>query len=595
MCGIVACARSGEAIDFLLSGLGRLEYRGYDSAGVALADSSSGALHLRRVVGRVDALRRRVAGEGLPAGSCRGIGHTRWATHGAVTEANAHPHHDCGANVAVVHNGIIENADELRAKLEALGHRFASDVDTEVIPHLIEEARTHGNDLAAAVRVAVSKLEGSWALAVLASGSDQLVVAANRSPLVIAKADDGWYVASDVAAVLERSREVRVLADGDVVAIDRVAHWTDAAGREVPPRPVLRADWRISDVELGTFRDFMEKEIAEQPTVAARLLDRLLPLAGGSELWHRLGLPPFERVRLVACGTSLHAAAITRRVLGSVGRFPTELVVASEHDGVLEPGTLTVAFSQSGETADVLAAVRRYGGPVLAVTNTPHSSLARMADATIDCMAGPEVGVAASKTFTTQVLAGSVFAIAAARAAGSAGDADAESLLETLAAVPGGLQRAHELSRPVAEAVADLVTPAPGFLFVSRGAGLPYAAEGALKLKELTYRWAEAYPAGELKHGPIALIDPGTPVFLIEAGHAAKLESNVAEMRARGAKVLRVGSSEEATFPVVVGAGSPWGPLESVVALQHVARALAIRLGRDVDKPRNLAKSVTVE
>src|SRR6266545_5639557 len=537
MCGIVACARSGEAIDFLLSGLGRLEYRGYDSAGVALADSSSGALHLRRVVGRVDALRRRVAGEGLPAGSCRGIGHTRWATHGAVTEANAHPHHDCGANVAVVHNGIVENAEELRAKLEALGHRFASDVDTEVIPHLIEEARTHGNDLAAAVRVAVSQLEGSWALAVLAGGSDQLVVAANRSPLVIAKADDGWYVASDVAAVLERSREVRALADGDVVAIDRVARWTDAAGREVPPRPVLRADWRISDVELGTFRD---------------------------------------------------AAAITRRVLGSVGRFPTELVVASEHDGVLEPGTLTVAFSQSGETADVLAAVRRYGGPVLAVTNTPHSSLARMADATIDCMAGPEVGVAASKTFTTQVLAGSVFAIAAARAAGRAGDADAESLLETLAAVPGGLQRAHELSRPVAEVVADLVTPAPGFLFVSRGAGLPYAAEGALKLKELTYRWAEAYPAGELKHGPIALIDPGTPVFLIEGGHAAKLESNVAEMRARGAKVLRVGSSEEATFPVVGAAGSPWGPLESVVALQHVARALAIRLGRDVDKPRNL-------
>ena len=594
MCGIVACYRSSEAIDFLLAGLGRLEYRGYDSAGVALADRSTGALHLRRVVGRVESLRQRVAGEAVPPGSGLGIGHTRWATHGAVTEANAHPHHDCEGDIAVVHNGIIENAEELRAKLEMQGHRFASDVDSEVIAHLIEEACTQGNSLAVAVRTATNQLEGSWALAVLARGSDRLVIAANRSPLVLAKADDGWYAASDVGALLERSREIRVLVDGDVVEVNHVSSWTDAGGRPVPPRPTLRADWTVSDVELGPFRDFMEKEIHEQPTVAARLLDHLLPLAADGELWRRLDLPSFERVRLVACGTSLHAAAITARVLRSVGRFPTELVVASEHEEALQPGVLTLAFSQSGETADVLAAVRRYGGPMLAITNTPHSSLARLADAMIDCMAGPEIGVAASKTFTAQVLAGAVVAIGAASAAGRVSKVDTQSLLGTLAGMPDRLERAHHLSAPIAQVVAELVAEASGFLLVSRGSGLPYAAEGALKLKELTYRWAEAYPAGELKHGPIALLDRGTPVFVLEGGDAAKLEANVAEMRARGARVLRIGWGEEGMFPVACVPG-PWGPLEAVIALQHVARALAIRLGRDVDKPRNLAKSVTVE
>ena len=242
----------------------------------------------------------------------------------------------------------------------------------------------------------------------------------------------------------------------------------------------------------------------------------------------------------------------------------------------------------------MLAAVRRYGGPVLAITNTPHSSLARLADAMIDCMAGPEIGVAASKTFTAQVLAGAVVAIGAASADGRVSEGDTQSLLGTLAGMPDRLERAHHLSDPVAQVVAELVAEAPGFLLVSRGSGLPYAAEGALKLKELTYRWAEAYPAGELKHGPIALLDRGTPVFVLEGGDAAKLEANVAEMRARGARVMRIGWGEEGMFPVACVPG-PWGPLEAVIALQHVARALAIRLGRDVDKPRNLAKSVTVE
>jgi glucosamine--fructose-6-phosphate aminotransferase (isomerizing) len=595
MCGIVACHGTGEAMDFLLTGLQRLEYRGYDSAGVAVADPSSGSLYLRRVVGRVETLRQKVIGHTRPPWSGLGIGHTRWATHGAVTETNAHPHHDCEGDVAVVHNGIVENAVELRAELELRGHRFASEVDTEVIAHLIEEARSQGKDLAAATRAATGQLAGSWALAVLARGCDRLVVAANRSPLVLAKADDGWYVASDVGALLERSREIRVLADGDIVEVNHALCWTDASGRPVPPRPTLQSGWTVSDVELGPFRDFMEKEIGEQPTAAARLLDHLLPLAASGELWCQLRLPPFARVRLVACGTSLHAAATTARVLRSVGRFPTELVVASEHEEALESGTLTLAFSQSGETADVLGAVTRCGGPVLAITNTPHSSLARLADAMIDCMAGPETGVAASKTFTAQVLAGAVVAVAAASAAGRVGEEDVQQLLGLLADLPSRLRRAHELSDPIAGVVAELVAEAPGFLLVSRGAGLPYAAEGALKLKELTYRWAEAYPAGELKHGPIALLERGTPVFVIQGGDAVKLESNVAEMRTRGAQILRVGGTKDGIFPLDCVPGVPWGPLEAVIALQHVARALAIRLRRDVDKPRNLAKSVTVE
>jgi glucosamine--fructose-6-phosphate aminotransferase (isomerizing) len=289
---------------------------------------------------------------------------------------------------------------------------------------------------------------------------------------------------------------------------------------------------------------------------------------------------------------------VTARVVRVVAGLPTELVVASEHEEqqVPERGTLTVAFSQSGETADVLAALRSPSGPVLAVVNAPHSSLARSADALLDCMAGPEIGVAATKTFTNQVLAGVAFALAAARRAGRLDRAAMESLLALLSEMPRRLEQANLAAAPVAEVVSALLADAPGFLFVSRGSGLPYAAEGALKLKEITYRWAESCPAGELKHGPIALIERGTPVVVVDGGTPARLEANLAEIQARGAQVVRVGRDPRATFPLLgLGDEAPWGLLESVVALQHLARSLAVRLGRDVDKPRNLAKSVTVQ
>jgi glutamine---fructose-6-phosphate transaminase (isomerizing) len=597
MCGIVACRRADEALEFLIGGLRRLEYRGYDSAGVAVAADAGGPLRVRRVVGRTADLEASLAGAADPAAGALGIGHTRWATHGEVSERNAHPHRDCSGKVALVHNGIIENAGPLRQELAARGHRFASDVDTEVVAHLVEEAYHGDGDLAAAVHRAVGRLEGSWALAVIAEGADRVVVASHRSPLLVAEGSLGLYAASDVAALLGWADRVHVLGDGDVVELNGSLRWIDARGRAVPPPAPVPVAWRAADAEVGAHADFMEKEIAEQPAAAERLLDALLPAVHDGTLLGRLAVPPFARVRFLACGSSLHAATATARAVRTVAGLPTELVVASEHEErqVTEPGTLTVAFSQSGETADVLAALRQVGGPVLAVTNAPHSSLARRADAVLDFLAGPEIGVAATKTFTNQVLAGAAFALATARAAGRGRD-ELAPLLALLAGTPSRLRQAHLAAAPVAEVVAAILADAPAFLFVSRGAGLPYAAEGALKLKEITYRWAESCPAGELKHGPIALVEPGSPVVVVEGGAAAKLAANLAEIQARGGRLLRVGPDPDATFPLpAAGQPAPWGPLESVLALQHLARSLAVRLGRDVDKPRNLAKSVTVE
>jgi glutamine---fructose-6-phosphate transaminase (isomerizing) len=598
VCGIVACRRDQKALDFLLSGLQRLEYRGYDSAGVAVVPETGGLPWVHRAVGRTADLVAGLDRIADPAVGGIGIGHTRWATHGEVSERNAHPHRDCTGKIALVHNGIIENAERLRRDLAGRGHTLVSDVDTEVVAHLVEEAYREHGDLAAAVHAAVDRLEGSWALAVVAEGTDRVVVACHRSPLAVADGPHGTYAASDVAALLGWADRVHVLGDGDVVELNGSLRWTDARGRSLRSPAPIATPWQATDAEIGAYQDFMEKEITEQPAMAARLLDTLLPDVRSGVLLDRLEIPAFERVRFVACGTSLHAAWVTARVVRVVAGLPTELVVASEHEDqqVPERGTLTVAFSQSGETADVLAALRSPSGPVLAVVNAPHSSLARSADALLDCMAGPEIGVAATKTFTNQVLAGVAFALASGHRTGRLDPDALESLLARLRETPQRLEATNLAAAPVAEVVSTLLAEAPGFLFVSRGSGLPYAAEGALKLKEITYRWAESCPAGELKHGPIALIDKSTPVVVVAGGTPAKLEANLAEIQARGGRLVRVGAEPRATFPLPeLGNEPPWGPLESVVALQHLARSLAVHLGRDVDKPRNLAKSVTVE
>ncbi|MGY1727080.1 glutamine--fructose-6-phosphate transaminase (isomerizing) [Geodermatophilus sp. SYSU D01062] len=599
MCGIVACHRPRGASAFLVDVLRRLEYRGYDSAGVALNDAAGNGPRVIRTVGRVARLAALIQDECPMADAGTGIGHTRWATHGGVSTGNAHPHTDCTGAVAVVHNGIVDNAVSLRGDLEARGHVFSSTVDSEVVAHLVEERLAETGSLPAAVVAAVRSLRGTWALAVVAGGSDSVVVASYRSPLVVGSSEDGHVAASDVTALAGTVPMVSVLCDGDVVVLGDEVTWLAPDGREQPPRASVRLEWAAEDVERGSYDDFMEKEIAEQPTVVGRLLERVLPGVADGGLWRGLRVPDPRLFRFVACGTSLHAAQVVARTFSTLSGWPSEVVVASEYDetvtGRSDRWLLTVAVSQSGETTDVLHALEDVGGPVLAITNRPASTLARRSDAVLETGSGPEIGVAATKTFTSQVVAGVALALSHAAATRAATPAQVARLGLRLGGLPGRLEAAHTAAFPVAMALADELAGQRSFFYVSRGAGLPYAAEGALKLKEITYRNAEALPAGEFKHGPIALVEAGTPVLLLESGDPTRLAGAAAELAARGARIIRVGSGATDTFPVLPPGPPPvWGPLEGVLAFQHLARCLAVTLGRDADKPRNLAKSVTV-
>ncbi|MFZ0160757.1 MAG: glutamine--fructose-6-phosphate transaminase (isomerizing) [Kineosporiaceae bacterium] len=488
MCGIVACRLGNSATEFLLPALRRLEYRGYDSAGVAVTEPGVRTLHTVRAVGRLNALAHRMAMQRPPEDCGIGIGHTRWATHGRVSEPNAHPHRDCRRSVAVVHNGIIDNADDLRATLERRGHRFDSDVDSEVVAHLVEEAAASGERLVDAVRAAVRELRGSWALAVTSAGGAEVVLACYRSPLVVGSSPAGHFAASNLTALVGTVTHVQVLQDGDVVELTNEVTWSDACGRRFPGRPAVAVDWAAEDAEMGAYQDFMEKEISEQPAATRRLLDRILPGVEDGRLWTGLGLPAPSAARFLACGSSLNASAAAVRVFREVAGLPAGLVIASEYEPAPGAGVLTIAVSQSGETADVLAALDDVDGPVLAVTNAPLSSLSRRADAVIDCSVGPEISVAATKTFTAQVVTGACLALSFAAAAGRAPGAQLAQHVAALGEIPRRLESAHLMSFPVADALAGELAGAPGFFFVSRGAGLPFAAEGALKLKENTLR-----------------------------------------------------------------------------------------------------------
>ena len=594
MCGIVACRSHDLAVDYLLLALRRLEYRGYDSVGVAVRTNAGGLARLR-TVGRVATLDRLVSGwTGAELGEV-GIGHTRWATHGPVTEDNAHPHMDCTRRIALVHNGIIENAEPLRRALALSGHRFASSVDSEVLCHLIEDQLDISGDLLDAVQTALVPLEGSWAIAVLEERTGRVVVAAQRSPLLVAHTRHGDFAASDIAAIAEWVDEFRVLEDGDVVELSRVNGHSGHGIRTAAP-VIARCNWRSGDVELNGYVDYMAKEIDEQPAAAARVLDELGSGVVHGSLWNDLGLAPFNRVQILGCGSSLNAGHAVANLVRRVGRLPVTLTVASEGgDEVVEPGTLCLAISQSGETADVLRALesRDSDDPVLALTNNPHSTLARGADAVVACAAGPEIGVAATKTFVCQVIAGAALMISALVATKRMSAMSASLLMDDLRRLPDRLAAAGMAAKCLVPSITEEVSSASGFLFIARGTGLPYAAEGALKLKELTYRWAEHYPAGELKHGPLALVSDGTPVVVVDNGDP-KLAANVAEVTSRGGHIISIGTVGS-TVPVRSNAIGPWGPIESVVPMQILARTLALSRGNDVDKPRNLAKSVTVE
>ncbi len=603
MCGIVACRMPDAAGPFLIDALKLLEYRGYDSAGVAIR-TLDGTTASSRTTNRVETLARQLAGWSGPALSGIGIGHTRWATHGAVTETNAHPHADCSGRLSIVHNGIIENADALRHQLEQNGHRFASEVDSEVVSHLIEEELAITGDLRSAVTAATLRLHGSWAIVALDAETGRMVAAANRSPLLVAHSARGVFAASDINAIAEYVDEFQAMSDGDVVELAEEFVWTRSGARSAAPA-YAASTWSGVTHGLAGHTDYMSKEIAEQPETAARIIDRLAPLIADGSLWSELRLPPFERVAVLGCGTSLNAGRVIANAFGALGDVPHSALIASEaQSAVMEPRTLVIALSQSGETADVLRAISDLDlgtSSLLALTNSEHSTLARRADSMLGCNAGPEIGVAATKTFVAQVISGVAMALSALAATRRIDRDYARRQTDDLRRIPDLLAHAIAASQKAIPPLIDEVQDAEGYLFLGRGAGVVYAAEGALKLKELSYRWAEHYPAGELKHGPLALVEPGTPVVVIDSGDR-RIESNVAEVEARGGRVIRIGGAGSTIPALGLSLGAPmpggidrWGPLESVVPLQILARDLALALGRDVDKPRNLAKSVTVE
>jgi glucosamine--fructose-6-phosphate aminotransferase (isomerizing) len=595
MCGIIACRTSGAAIDYLRVALRRLEYRGYDSVGVAVRTTDGGVVRFK-TVDRIGALDRQVHDWTGPQLDGLGIGHTRWATHGSVTETNAHPLDDCTGRINVVHNGVIENADALRTALTLSGHRFTSHVDSEVLCHLIEDQwRLHG-DLFEAVETALEVVEGTWGMAVLAESTGQLVVAANGSPLLVARTSDTVFATSDIAAIADWVEEFQVLADGDVVDLSGTERWRNR-GHVSAPEVAIRCTAKANDGHLDGYADYMAKEIDQQPEVVARLLDEMGAGIANGALWNDLGLMPFDRLHVIGCGTSLNAGHVIGGLVRRIGAVPVTASVGSEVGGeVVEPHTLCLAISQSGETADVLQAVQSRwpaNAQLLALTNNSHSTLARRTDAVVACAAGMEVGVAATKTFVCQIVAGVAVMISALVARGRLSASAAGALVDELRRLPDQLSAANTVAKCLMPQIAEDFATASGFVFIARGTGLPYAAEGALKLKELAYRWAEHYPAGELKHGPLALITSGTPVLVVDNGDP-KLAANVAEIRARGGHVVTIGATG-ATVPAVDGLDAPWGPLAATVPLQVLARTLALTLGRDVDKPRNLAKSVTVE
>jgi glutamine---fructose-6-phosphate transaminase (isomerizing) len=619
MCGIVGYTGPDPALPILLEGLARLEYRGYDSAGVALQQGSG--VWRRRRAGKLAELAGAV---GDAPGAGTGIGHTRWATHGRPVEANAHPHVDCGGRLALIHNGIIENYLELRDALEGAGHELTSETDTEVLAHLLEQAMADGDglDLVGAMRRCLQRVEGSFAVAAIHADDPELIVAARRSsPLICGRTDGAGLVASDIPAILGQTREVYVLDDDQVVEVRpgrlRV---TDLAGVEVEPAR-RQIDWDIEAAEksLGdrTFSDFMLKEIHEQPTAVAETLRGRALADGRLHLDEVHGLSDEElrgvdKVFIVGCGTSYHAGLVAKYAVEHWARIPVEIEIASEfryRDPVLDAQTLVVGVSQSGETLDTMEACRfartaTNKARVLTVCNVVDSSMAREADAVLYTRAGPEVGVASTKCHLAQIVAMELLAIYLAQLRGTMVPDDARPLLAGLHELPAKIATVLERADDITAAALRFVD-SRDFFFLGRGVGYPVALEGALKLKEISYLRAEGYPGGEMKHGPIALIDEDAVVVAVatRSNLHAKMMSNVQEMKARGATVVAVvndGDDDtigmvDVALPVPAASHQLFSPAVDVVALQLFAYALAKAHGRDVDKPRNLAKTVTVE
>ncbi len=608
MCGIVGYVGSDEALPLVLEGLRRLEYRGYDSSGVAVLGEE---LIVRKRAGKLTELVAALEADPVPPGTTA-LGHTRWATHGAPTDENAHPHTDCTGRVAVVHNGIVENHHDLRASLEKEGHTFASETDTEVIAHLIEAAADR-DDLAAAVRSVVAKLHGAYSLVVASTDHPGEVVGVKvSSPLVVGLGAGETLIASDIPAVLARTRSVVPLSEGQIVRVwaDGLAI-TDLDGRPVEADPI-HVEWDVAAAQKSGYDWFMRKEIDEQPDA---IRDTLAGRTDGGRLQlDELRIPDdvlqeVSKVFVVACGTAFHSGLVAKYAIEHWTRLAVEVEIASEfryRDPVLGPDTLTLAVSQSGETIDTLEAARhagRQGSHVIAVTNTVGSSLAREADGVLYTHAGPEIGVASTKTFATQMVAQQLVALYLAQVRGAMFPEETAGLLAELSRLPAQVERTIELDGHV-RAIAERFVDARDYLFVGRHTGYPAALEGALKLKELSYIHASGYPAGELKHGPIALVDDGVPVVAIATRcHVyPKMVSNIQEVKARGASVIAIVSEGDVDAArladhVIEVPETPelLAPVVVTVPLQLLAYHVAVLRGCDVDQPRNLAKSVTVE
>ena len=605
MCGIIGIVGKSPVGPRLIDSLRRLEYRGYDSAGAAAI--VDGKLQRRRAVGKLRELDELLRLE--PLNGTVGIGHVRWATHGRPTELNAHPH--AAGRVMVVHNGIIENFVELRDELIAKGHVFASQTDTEVIPHLIDQYLTDGLTPIQAVKAALDRLKGAYALGILIEGEDRLVMGARRgSPLVVGYGDGEMFIGSDALAVGPFTDRVAYLEEGDYVAIDdATARIFDADGKPVE-RAIRVIPASAALVEKGNYRHFMEKEIHEQPESCQRTLSAyvdavtLKAAAPGG-----IDFADFDRIQIVACGTAYYAGMIGKYLIERIAGLPVDVEVASEfryREPAVAPRTLAVAVSQSGETADTLAALRwckERGLTTAAIVNSHHSTMAREADVLWPTHAGPEIGVASTKAFTAQVSVLSSLAVAAAAQRGRI-DADEEArLVSVLLEAPRLISQSLQLEDHIRE-IAHEAARARDILYLGRGAMYPMALEGALKLKEISYIHAEGYAAGELKHGPIALIDEGTPVIVIAPSDSLfeKTSSNMAEVSARGGKVVMITDAEgEKHAPIssrviVAPTCDPLiAPLVFAGPIQMLAYFTAVQKGADVDQPRNLAKSVTVE
>ncbi len=615
MCGIVGYVGSKPVVPVIMDGLRRLEYRGYDSAGVAIV--KDGAMVIRRSAGKLSRLDDVLAKD--PIDGEFGIGHTRWATHGRPTEENAHPHRDCHGRIVVVHNGIIENYLELKRELTAQGHTFLTQTDTEIVAHLVER-ESRGDGLAAAVRRALTHLRGLFALVLISADEPNTIVTVrNGPPVVVGLGQDEYFVASDIPAILSHTRDVIFLADGEMAIVTRAGvAFTDFTGKPLEKVP-QHVTWDPVMAEKAGYPHFMLKEIYEQPWAVRETVLGRTSAETGQVYLHEMGLDAgalraIDRVVILACGTSWHAGLVGKFLIEELARVPVEVDYSSEfryRDPIVDARTLTVVITQSGETADTLGALReakRLGARSIAICNVVGSMVTREAEGTVYTHAGPEIGVASTKAFTCQLVALHLLAVAMGQARGSLAPDRARVIIEQLEQLPVGIEHALQLDAQI-KTLAERLAHHRDFLYLGRGINYPIALEGALKLKEISYIHAEGYPAGEMKHGPIALIDEDLPVVALAAKDEVfeKALGNIQEAKARGAQMIVVtNASQVSAFDglldptrdvilAVPDAHPLLMPVLMVVPLQLLAYHVAICRGADVDQPRNLAKSVTVE